>query len=349
MPVRPVLAIFTLLAAFAAAQEKPATFTGEIRLGAHTTAMAAGNLYLIRAEGERFAPSVTISGAGKNAAVTRGKDFHQVLHAPAKSGEHRVVVGLPPTGSLPDTPLRYKLTIIPVRLGPAALVQKGKLAPDGPTYRNDKAGATPHKAFKLSLKGGVSYTIDLKEAGDSFDPYLILEGPDGKAAAEDDDGGGGMNARIRYRPAADGEYRIIATSFLPGAKGRFTLTARRDGDGSAPLLSQVGEITPDDARYSRAGPSAVVRRGPFKAYTITLKRGRAYVIDMEDIGDSFDPYLILEGPGGHIVARDDDGGEKLNARVYYRAAADGEYRIVATSMSKAARGRFTVTVRPVEE
>jgi hypothetical protein len=46
---------------------------------------------------------------------------------------------------------------------------------------------------------------------------------------------------------------------------------------------------------------------------------------------AFDAYLRLEGPDGKTVAKDDDGGEGLNARIIYRVGTAGNYRIIATT------------------
>ena len=53
----------------------------------------------------------------------------------------------------------------------------------------------------------------------------MLSDATGKKLAEDDDSGGGLNARIVFRAAQAGTYRLQATSFNGGA-GAFTLTVR---------------------------------------------------------------------------------------------------------------------------
>ena len=60
----------------------------------------------------------------------------------------------------------------------------------------------------------------------ALDPYLVLSDAAGKKLAEDDDSGGGLNARITFRAAQTGAYRIQATSFQNQGVGPFTLTVR---------------------------------------------------------------------------------------------------------------------------
>jgi hypothetical protein len=76
------------------------------------------------------------------------------------------------------------------------------------------------------MKAGSTYTIDLisgDPTGKKLDTFVRLENPAGKEVAQDDDGGGFPHSRIVYKPAKDGDYRIIATSFEAKQVGPFTL------------------------------------------------------------------------------------------------------------------------------
>jgi len=46
-----------------------------------------------------------------------------------------------------------------------------------------------------------------------------------------------------------------------------------------------------------------------------------------------DPYLRLEDAAGKELAKDDDGGEGLNARIRFDCPADGTYRIICTTFA----------------
>jgi hypothetical protein len=78
--------------------------------------------------------------------------------------------------------------------------------------------------YAVSMKARLIYTIDLIST--AFDSYLRLEDPRGLPLAEDDDGGGYPNARIVFAAPVDGVHRVIATTFVPGAIGRYTLVIR---------------------------------------------------------------------------------------------------------------------------
>jgi hypothetical protein len=85
---------------------------------------------------------------------------------------------------------------------------------------------------------------------------------------------------------------------------------------------------------------------PARQFPIKMKQGNTYVIDMigkTQTGFGFDPYLRLEDPAGREVAKDDDSGGKLNARISYACPKDGTYTIIATTLVKGA-GFFELKV-----
>jgi hypothetical protein len=84
----------------------------------------------------------------------------------------------------------------------------------------DRVRKRPCKRYEIELTAGKTYVIDM--ISKKFDAFLRLEDVKGMQLAQDDDSGGGTNARIKFRPKADGAYRIIATSYA-GGTGAFTL------------------------------------------------------------------------------------------------------------------------------
>ena len=152
-----------------------------------------------------------------------------------------------------------------------------------------------------------------------------------KQLAWDDDGAGGLNALVMFDPARDATYKIYAMS-LKG-KGAFTLQIREavvhEVGGGLTLRGSLGKA-----------------KAPRFAYNVKLAAGKTYVIDMISPNQkALDPYLILLNPSGKKVAEDDDGGDGLNARITYRVAVSGTYRIVCTSFERTGAGTFTLTVR----
>jgi hypothetical protein len=119
----------------------------------------------------------------------------------------------------------------------------GKISQDDP---KDVKRNTPCKIHLVRMKGGKVYTIDMVST--QFDSYLRLEDPKGKELAEDDDSGGMLNARIIFNCPADGEYRVIATTFGPQMAGAYTLTVKTTGGVQQTATSHtllVGKAAPD--------------------------------------------------------------------------------------------------------
>src|SRR5262249_61673489 len=136
------------------------------------------------------------------------------------------------------------------------LVFRGVLTAKDPLDRVLKQSR--HKVHEVKLEVGKFYAIDLESA--AFDAYLRLEDAAGKQLAEDDDSGGGTNARLLFRPAHSGAYRVIVTAFPRGSgTGAYTLTVRRasprdERDHKAVALSNEG-----DRHYQRGDLSAATQ------------------------------------------------------------------------------------------
>jgi serine protease Do len=95
-------------------------------------------------------------------------------------------------------------------------------------------------------------------------------------------------------------------------------------------------LAPQDARDAARGAIC-------KVYQVRLEANRTYVIDM--ISSEFDTYLRLVDAANREVARNDDGGEDLNARIRRVITQAGDYRIVASAYGSDIGGAFTLVVR----
>jgi len=121
---------------------------------------------------------------------------------------------------------------------------------------------------------------------------------------------------------------------LPKGKPEYTLTVQR---APKPILNVTKRWTDKDPKYTNDSY--------FKAYSIKMKAGETYIIDLVRAGkELLDPYLFLEDKNKQVVDRDDDSGGNLNARIVFTPKTDGEHRIIATTLGLAT-GEFTLTVR----
>jgi WD40 repeat protein len=103
------------------------------------------------------------------------------------------------------------------------------------------------------------------------------------------------------------------------------------------LLDEKASLKAGDKPY---GPQKKLA----KEYKIQLTEGRLYDLSMRS--SSIDTYLVLLDSGGQEVARDDDSGGSLNARIRYVCRAGGPFTVIATSF-RGGTGPFHLTVESV--
>lgn len=161
----------------------------------------------------------------------------RLVFTPPETGNYRIIVttllaikGIAPIGKmkLVISQGEQKVDVVekkneepvqPVGKG-VLLQQKGQLTAKDPLYTT----GSPYKLYKLKLKAKTNYIIEMRAIG-KFDPYLVVEDEDMDVLAEDDDSGGKLDSLIKFTPRKDGEYRIIATSFM-GSTGQYELIVR---------------------------------------------------------------------------------------------------------------------------
>lgn len=119
----------------------------------------------------------------------------------------------------------------------------------------------------------------------------------------------------------------------PNEEGRFGLSVQRDR--TRYLLDQVGELTDDS-------PTLENDDTPHEVIEFTGTQGQAVTIDLAS--PDFDPYLFLLDEEGNTIARDDNSGGNLNARMRTTLPDDGTYFIVVNSNREDDRGRYRLTV-----
>jgi RNA polymerase sigma-70 factor (ECF subfamily) len=87
---------------------------------------------------------------------------------------------------------------------------------------------------------------------------------------------------------------------------------------------------------------AKANHGPSKKHTIFLRKGHPYVIDL--VSSDFDAFLRLEDSKGKELARDDDSGGGLNARIQINPPVEGVYTLIVSSFDKHA-GSYRLEAR----
>lgn len=197
--------------------------------------------------------------------------------------------------------------------------------------------------YRVRLEGGQTYRFALSRTGDNplGDPLLRVIGAGGEELALDDDGGSELNSYLEFTAPSTGTYYIEAAAFAGGSTGAYTLTARA-GDVPADTSTDAILSANGDWREGMLSPA-----GDRDWYRVDLTEGHAIRVGvdstqgMDALGD---PYLVLYGPDGVEVARDDDSGEGLNAFLEYQATQTGPHYIEARGYSEDAQGAYIVAL-----
>lgn len=115
------------------------------------------------------------------------------------------------------------------------------------------------------------------------------------------------------------------------------------GAGSASLAAQIpiragqtvtGRLVPTDQAFSDGSR--------YKLYAFAGNKGDTVAVDLSS--DDFDANLLVADAAGNTLARNDDSGEKCNARLTFVPASSGNFRIYANSSAQAELGAYKLTL-----
>jgi hypothetical protein len=130
----------------------------------------------------------------------------------------------------------------------------------------------------------------------------------------------------------------LGTAFLLAA-ATFALSPAAIGQDSTPAprplavgQSVNGELSQSDNQR---------RSGKYEdVYLIQGRQGER--VDLRLLSDAFDPYLVVNGPGGFSMSNDDEEGqsESTNSRLVLQLPADGTYRVSVTSFRSGETGAY---------
>ena len=80
----------------------------------------------------------------------------------------------------------------------------------------------------------------------------------------------------------------------------------------------------------------------YKLYAFVGNKGDTVAVDL--ISDDFDANLLVADASGNSLARNDDSGEKCNARLTFVPPSTGNFRIYANSSAQAELGEYKLTL-----
>lgn len=205
-------------------------------------------------------------------------------------------------------------------------------------------------AEPVEFDGEENDVVEVTMTSEVFDPYLVLEAPDGDVVAmnndanasrpESDDSGASW---IWRRLPQSGTYTIWAGSLAGDGIGAYSLSlaanAEASGEPDYPTIEygqvQNRQITDDsgwDPRFTYLSDPVAFQGSSGDAVTITM--------EAEDV----DPFLVLEAPNGAILATNDDGAGGGDSEIQQTLRADGRYVIWAGTRDGAATTSYTLSL-----
>ena len=125
--------------------------------------------------------------------------------------------------------------------------------------------------------------------------------------------------------------RASATALAALAVSAVSLTAQ------IPIrLGQTvtGRLLPSDQKFSDGSR--------YKMYAFVGNKGDTVAVDLTS--DDFDANLLIADAAGNSLARNDDSGEKCNARLTFITPATGNYRVYANSSAAAELGEYHLSL-----
>ena len=87
------------------------------------------------------------------------------------------------------------------------------------------------------FEGRAGQQVTVQMSSGDVDSYVMIRGPSGFAEFNDDRDDGDVDSQLTVRLPATGQYRIQATTFAPGERGRYTLSLQ---EGAGPRIAAQG-------------------------------------------------------------------------------------------------------------
>jgi hypothetical protein len=310
------------------------TFQGELKSGLHTFFMEKDVTYRLAVTGDGFVPDVRIDNILVNPVAESSKgNIHEAhyLYTPKETKQQRIQICPLPGRDVSGGPRAYTLNVDKAAFTAEATVKEPALKLNEHT-RKFEGG----KAYNITVKGkGFEPDVQILDGSKS----LLMQFNNGNKAK----GKGLLDAigltdaefetNLRFVAPKSGDFRILV------AVSPFSPAGTKSRDYSVRIaevkieLSVKDQLTAKDPVYPQAGH--------FKIHTVKLEAGKNYQVDL--LTTAFDSKLVLEDPAGKEVMKGKDA-EGFNARLFYRPAQSGVYRVVVTSHQLDSTGTYTLTV-----
>jgi hypothetical protein len=217
----------------------------------------------------------------------------------------------------------------------------GSLDPDDPTLNQGEH----YDTYTVDVEAGEWLEVDLTSS--DFDPYLVAIAPSGDDEQNDDFEGSRERSHLRFRASESGTYRVLATSYAAGERGRYRLEIAAEGGRGQALPAGLRGDDEAGVRYERGEleeGDETLNSGEYRdAYTFEGRAGQNVVLDLR--AQAFDPYLILDFPGDDQLDNDDHEGDVRRSLISTTLPEDGTYRVLVTSYRVGETGAYDLQMR----
>ncbi len=189
--------------------------------------------------------------------------------------------------------------------------------------------------FAVTAIGSGIMQVDMTASNSELDAYLYIYDSNGRRIARDDDGGDGTDARIVINAEAGNTYYIRADAYRRSV-GEYNLVIDAPAENEI-YTDDFGDDF-DDATViaiGLEGSASVVgqigQRGDQDMFVYTAGGDGTAVIDMRADGSGLDSYIYVYNSDFRRIARNDDGGDGVDAQASFEVAAGEQYYIRADS------------------
>ncbi|SOD03552.1 pre-peptidase C-terminal domain-containing protein [bacterium JGI 053] len=209
--------------------------------------------------------------------------------------------------------------------------------------------------------GRAGERIIVTQRSRDFDSWVVVDDPHSATWQEsDDDSGGNLDAELTVTLPRDGPYLIVANSVAAQATGSYSMSLRSAGRGPVDPGSggagrrgtltdlgrlQLPRIAAGQTVNGQLSTSDFLRTDDntyVDGYTYAGRAGERLTVTMRS--GAFDSWLVLDDPNGPMRENDDDGAGGNDAQITVTLPHDGNYVIVANSVSRSS-GAYSLTVR----
>ncbi len=299
----------------------------------HEVRLDAGQRLNVTLSSQDFDPYVIVRGPGElqeeNDDCTEGDTTRSCLDVTVReAGTYEIVVTTYQPGEQGDYRLMYDVDGREVERGGTSgggvRTETGRLERGDGTLQSGEFRDT----YTVVGDGG-SLVVDL--TSDDFDPYLIVETPDGDQFDNDDYEGALDRSLLVVQTRAGASYEVTVTSYAVGATGAYRLALRGDDASvSAGVRTETGRLA--------AGDETLSSGEYLDRYTFDGVPGQRLRADLTS--DDFDTYLAIQGPSGNVSTDDDGGGRIGHSLLEIDLTEPGTYTVIVTSFASGETGAY---------